>query len=56
MSEWKVEFYQFPNGSSPVLDWFNEQDGKVRAKLARIFDLLQKEGKEGKVSKKGKKR
>jgi phage-related protein len=44
VSEWKVEFYQFPNGNSPVLDWYREQEAKVQAKFARIFDLLQDQG------------
>lgn len=44
MSKWTVEFYQFPNGNSPVLDWFNEQEAKVQAKLARIFELLEEQG------------
>lgn len=44
MSEWKVEFYRFPNGNSPVLDWFRSQDPKVKAKFSQIFDLLQEQG------------
>ena len=44
MSQWNVEFYKFPNGNSPILDWFRAQDPKVKAKLARIFDLLQEQG------------
>lgn len=44
MEQWKVEFYQFPNGNSPVLDWFQSQDPKVKAKLGQIFDLLQEQG------------
>ena len=44
MSEWKIEFFKFPNDNSPVLDWFQSQEPKVKAKLARIFDLLEGEG------------
>ncbi|NEO22686.1 MAG: type II toxin-antitoxin system RelE/ParE family toxin [Moorea sp. SIO4A1] len=44
MLQWKVEFYQLANGSSPPLDWFFEQDTKVQAKFARIFKLLQEHG------------
>ncbi|MHC5776182.1 type II toxin-antitoxin system RelE/ParE family toxin [Nostoc sp.] len=44
MSEWKVEFYQFANQESPVLDWFKEQDAKVKARLGHIFDLLKEQG------------
>lgn len=40
MVQWKVEFYQLPNGSSPVLAWFRKQEAKVQAKFVRIFDLL----------------
>jgi len=42
--QWKVEFYQSSDGSSPVLDWFLEQEPKVQAKFAWIFDLLQERG------------
>jgi phage-related protein len=42
--EWRVEFYKFPNGNSPVLDWYRDQEPKVRAKLAHIFDLLRDKG------------
>lgn len=44
MSQWKIEFYQLPDGSSPVLAWFLEQEPKVQAKFAQIFDLLQEHG------------
>lgn len=44
MSEWKVEFYKFTNGESPALDWFKQQDSKVKARLGRVFDLLKAEG------------
>ncbi len=44
MGQWKVEFYKFPNGNSPVLEWFKSQEPKVTAKFARIFDLLQEQG------------
>ena len=40
MVQWQVEFYQSSDGSSPVLAWFREQEAKVQAKFARIFDLL----------------
>jgi hypothetical protein len=36
--------YRFPNGNSPVPDWFRSQDPKVKAKFSRIFDLLQEQG------------
>jgi phage-related protein len=42
--QWKVEFYQSSDGSSPVLAWFLEQEPKVQAKFARIFDLLKERG------------
>ena len=44
MSQWKVEFYKFPSGNSPVLEWFKSQEPKIKAKFGRIFDLLQEQG------------
>lgn len=44
VKEWRVEFYQSSNGTAPVLEWFREQEPKVQAKLAQIFDLLQEQG------------
>jgi phage-related protein len=44
VSQWKVEFYKFPNDNSPILDWLQSQEPKVKAKLARIFDLLEDQG------------
>ncbi|MBG1245516.1 type II toxin-antitoxin system RelE/ParE family toxin [Nostoc sp. NZL] len=44
MSEWKIEFYQSADGQSPAKDWFDEQEAKVKARLGRIFDLLQEQG------------
>lgn len=44
MVQWKVEFYELSNGSSPVVTWFREQEPKVQAKFARIFGLLQEYG------------
>ncbi len=44
MVQWKIDFYQLPDGSSPILDWFREQEPKVQARLARVFDLLQESG------------
>ena len=44
MVQWQVEFYELEDGSSPVLDWYSEQNAKVQAKFARIFDLLEEHG------------
>ena len=44
MVQWKIEFYQLSDGSSPVLDWFRKQEVKVQAKFVRIFDLLTEYG------------
>jgi phage-related protein len=44
VTQWKVEFYQFSNGNSPVLDWYHDQEAKVIAKFAHIFELLQEQG------------
>ena len=44
MNQWKIEFYQSPNGNSVVYEWFLGQEAKVKAKFAQIFDLLQDKG------------
>lgn len=44
MTQWEVDFYKYENGGSPVLDWYLEQDAKVKAKFARIFELLEECG------------
>ncbi|MUL39485.1 type II toxin-antitoxin system RelE/ParE family toxin [Gloeocapsopsis dulcis] len=44
MTQWEVEFYKSEEGSSPVFEWFDEQDAKVKAKFARIFELLEECG------------
>lgn len=44
MVEWQVEFYRLSDGTSPVLDWFQEQEEKVQAKFVWIFDLLKQMG------------
>lgn len=44
MVQWQIEFYSLSDGSSPVSDWFSEQNPKVQAKFARIFGLLQEHG------------
>lgn len=38
------EFYQSPSGNPVVYDWFLEQEAKVQARFAQIFDLLQDKG------------
>lgn len=42
--QWEVEFYEFEEGGSPVFDWYEDQDAKVKAKFARIFELLEECG------------
>ena len=44
MPQWVIEFYQSPSGNPVVYDWFLQQDPKVIAKFAQIFDLLQDKG------------
>jgi phage-related protein len=44
VTQWKVEFYQSPNGNPVVSDWFLQQESKVKARFAQIFDLLQEQG------------
>ena len=38
------EFYQSKSGNPVVYDWFLEQETKVKARFAQIFDLLQEKG------------
>lgn len=44
MNEWKIEFYESANNKSPVLDWFNQQNAKVKARITRVLDLLKEYG------------
>jgi phage-related protein len=44
MTQWQIEFYQSPSGNPVVLDWFLQQEPKVQARFAQIFDLLQAQG------------
>jgi phage-related protein len=44
VTQWKIEFYQSPNGNPVVYDWFLDQETKVKARFAQIFDLLQDKG------------
>jgi phage-related protein len=44
VTQWKVEFYQSPSGNPVVYDWFLQQESKVQARFAQIFDLLQDKG------------
>ena len=44
MAQWKIEFYQSQNGNPVVYDWFLDQEPKVKARFAQIFDLLQDKG------------
>ena len=44
MPQWVIEFYRSPSGNSVVYDWFLQQDPKVIARFAQIFDLLQDKG------------
>jgi phage-related protein len=44
VTQWKIEFYQSPNGNPVVSDWFLDQETKVKARFAQIFDLLQDKG------------
>lgn len=44
VGEWKIEFYRISEDNSPVLDWFKRQEPKVKAKIGRIFDLLEEQG------------
>lgn len=44
VTQWKVNFYKSESGGSPVYDWYLEQEAKVQARLARIFELLEDHG------------
>ena len=44
MTQWKIEFYQSKSGNPVVYDWFLQQEAKVKARFAQIFDLLQDKG------------
>lgn len=44
MTQWKIEFYQSPSGNPLVYNWFCQQEPKVQARFAQIFDLLQDKG------------
>jgi phage-related protein len=44
MSDWSVEFYADADGDSPVLDWYESLDEKIKAKLIWIFQLLEANG------------
>jgi phage-related protein len=44
VEKWKIEFYQSLSGNPLVYDWFLQQEPKVKAKFAQIFDLLQDKG------------
>lgn len=44
MAQWSIEFYQSPSGNLVVYEWFLQQEPKVRARFAHVFDLLQDKG------------
>lgn len=44
MCDWSVDFYCSSNGKSPVLHWLYNQNAKVQAKFAHIFELLEEHG------------
>ena len=44
MERWTIEFYQSPTRNPLVYDWFFQQEAKVKARFAHIFDLLQEKG------------
>ena len=39
-----IEFYELPNGTQPALDFLDSLDKKMRAKVVRSIDLLEKYG------------
>ena len=40
--EWQVNYYQTDDGESPIEEWLDSLNEKVRAKIFRNFDLLEK--------------
>ena len=40
--EWQVNYYKTEDDESPVEEWLDSLDEKVRAKIFRNFDLLEK--------------
>ena len=43
---WEIEFYEFSDGSKPVLDFLRSLPRDVRAKVWKEIDLLEKYGTE----------
>ncbi len=41
---WAVVFYETARGNRPTELWLAQQDTKVQARFARIFDLLEEHG------------
>ena len=39
-----IEFYDLPDGSQPAMDFMDTLDSKMRAKMIRAVDLLEKYG------------
>jgi phage-related protein len=44
VAQWKIEFYQSKSGNPVVYGWFLNQEPKVKARFAQVFDLLQDKG------------
>ena len=40
--EWQVNYYKSEDGESPIEEWLDTLNEKVRAKIFRNFDLLEK--------------
>jgi phage-related protein len=39
--EWQVNYYKTEDGESPIEEWLDSLNEKVRAKIFRNFDLLE---------------
>ena len=44
MQEFEVLFYDLPNGKIPVMEFLDELDHSMRAKMIRTIELLQNNG------------
>lgn len=42
--DWKIEYYQKENGKVPVYEFLCTLEPKMRAKVSRYIDLLEKAG------------
>lgn len=44
MAQWSIKFYTDSEAKSSVIEWFEAQDAKTKAKFIWVFDLLEESG------------